>query len=78
MVSWMILMEEYPLIGDLWREKNQVVIDADQGHTADFAIWFRTLLSDDERVWIFDDLGNLEPYEIRPGATHEQVFQALF
>jgi hypothetical protein len=76
-VSWRILLDDYPLIGDAWTEEKVVVLDGDTDHVARFAVWYRSLFTENERLWIFDDLGNHEPYEIRLDTTQEQIVQAL-
>lgn len=77
MASWRILIGEYLLIGEFWGDKKMVILDAGQEHVADFAVWYRNVIPSNQKLWVFDDLGNYEPYEITLNTSQNEIAQAL-
>ncbi|MBN8595117.1 MAG: hypothetical protein J0M33_25415 [Anaerolineae bacterium] len=75
--SWAISITNCHLIGDYWQDDGTILLDASNHEAADFALWYRTMIPIDQRIWIFDDLGNHSPYEIQAQTLKESIVKAL-
>ncbi len=75
LLVWDMHMGDYPLTGRI-RGNFSISLDADLAHAAEFASWYRTLISPKYRLLFLDASGERDPIEVLVGMTGERIVEA--
>ena len=75
-VEWRMTLSHGLLLGGFSRNGQAISLDGDLEDCAEVALWFRTLIAADTRLWFYDQGYNYD-IEVTPATTARQIVDAF-